>query len=114
VAYEVEFDEFLTDTVTYEPFVSLDGFGAKVYGPALNVKARVEQQAKLVRDATGREVVSNTQLFMKPTATDGSSYTPTVQDRITLSAGYSPQAPPPIAVERVNDNTGLHHFEVSL
>ena len=114
MAYEVEFDEFLTDTITYEPFVSMDGFGAKVYGPAKSVKARVEQKAKLVRDATGREVVSNTQLFMKPTATDGSSYTPTVQDRFTLPAGYAPQAPPPITVERVNDNQGLHHFEASL
>lgn len=112
--YESEFDDFMPDTVTYEPYGSEDAYGAKVYGTAKTVKARVEQLARLVRDANGREVVSNTRVILKPVATDGSAFTPTVKDRLTLPAGYTPQAPPPINVLRVNDDGGLHHWEAHL
>lgn len=111
-----EFDELFIDTVTYEPSSVPTGFG-ETYDPATakSVKAHIEQFARKVTDHQGREVVSNTRVHLKPTAVDGTSFTPTVRDRITLPAGYAaPLAPPILNVARVNDGQGLHHFEVSL
>jgi hypothetical protein len=114
VSYEAELDDLMPDTVTFEPFASEDGYGARSYGAAKTVRCRVEQLAKLVRNEHGREVVSNSRLIMKPLAMDGSSYTPTIKDRFTLPAGYAPQQPPAISTERSNDDVGLHHFTVNL
>src|SRR6266540_3063266 len=104
----------MPDTATFEPFVSEDGYGARTYGAAKTVRCRVEQLAKLVRNEHGREVVSNSRLFLKPVATDDSAYAPTIRDRYTLPAGYAPLQPPAISTERSNDEAGLHHWVVNL
>ena len=112
MTYEAEFDTFLPETVTYEPYLSEDGYGARTFGAAKSVLARVENKTSLVRDISGREVPSRGRLFMKPTATDASAVRPTIKDRVTLPASYSPQAPPIIDVLAVNDSDGVHHYEL--
>jgi len=82
------------------------------------VPARIEQETRLVRDAQGREVVSVATVFMRPTASDDSTYIPTIKDQITLPAGYEPRTPPIINIMRDNDviseGGGVHHWEIAI
>lgn len=116
MTYESEFDEFLNETISVRSRVSGTGtgYGASNYGSPRTVQVRIEQGAKRIQDSTGREVVSMTRVFAKPTATDGAAFFPVLTDEITLPAGYLPQAPPIIRVDRQNDAQGLHHLEISL
>lgn len=116
MSYEWEYDDFLNETVIFEAFVSKDGYGSSTYNTAnpKTAKVRIEQVRRIVRDANGKEVVSNTMIFVKPTFTDGSAVNIGISDRVTLPAGYTPAQPPIINVERHNDQDGLHHFEVLL
>lgn len=114
MSYEAEFDQLLNVSVTLEAFASTDGAGSSSYGAAKTVSARVEQTARKVVNREGREVVSSTAVYLKPTDSVGAAVTVGPNDRITLPAGYAPQAPPIINVERHNDEAGLHHWEVLL
>lgn len=113
MAYETEFDDFLTTTVTYAAHASMSLSGAQTFSTAsITVKARIEHDTRLVRDQQGREVVSTARIFMKPTSTTGSTCIVTIKDKITLPSGYAPQIPPIIQVRRQNDEDGLHHWEI--
>jgi len=116
VSWDSAFDEFTQDSVTWEKCIGPgSGFGDRAFDPvSKTVRCRIEQGARLVRDAQGREVVSQTRLFLRPTAEDGSAFTPGVNDRFTLPSGYVPQQPPIISAGRHNDADGLHHYEVAL
>ena len=107
-------EALMTETVTIEPFLSTTVGGSSIYSAATTVKARIQQGARLVRDRQNREVVSNTRLYLAPTATDGTSFTPGDNDRVTLPASYSPRQPPIIFVGRKNDEHGLHHWMLDL
>jgi hypothetical protein len=110
VSFDAALEEFFTETVTLAPLSGQTLSQARSYGAAKSIHARIEQGSRLVRAADGREVVSQTRAFLKPVATDGSSFTPKIDDQLTLPAGYTPQQPPLIAMERHNDLDGLHHW----
>ncbi len=119
MTWDAELMDFLTTTVTYAAHVSMTLSGAQTFTTApIEVPARIEQDTKLVRDSFGREVVSMTQVFMRPVSSTGSTYIPTIKDKITLPANYLPRTPPIINVLRHNDaqseDGGIHHFEVHL
>ncbi len=113
MSYDPSFDAFMAEPVTWERYTGLDGYGKKTYDAPKPVLGRIEQGARLVRDTEGREVASQTRLFLRPTTEDGSAYSPGVNDRFTLP-GYIPPQPPVLSVARVNDEAGLHHYEVAL
>ena len=103
-----DFLDFMPDTVTIEPFSSMDGYGKATYGAAVSVRCRVEQGAKNVKDFSGQEAVSMTQLYLSRTSAVG------LKDRITLPAGSVPLRPPIINSVLVKDEAGAHHVEVYL
>lgn len=119
MSFESEFAELMVETVTVEPFLPTpapaDGSAQWDAANPRTFRARIEQYARMVRDRNGREVVSNTRLYLAPTPLTGAPHTPTADDRFTLPAGYYPQQlGPAIAVQRENDEAGLHHWVVSL
>lgn len=112
-----EFEELMGESITVEAFLPTPtSEGAPQYDTAnpRTFRCRIEQHARMVRSATGAEVVSQTQVFMAPLTTSGAAYVPTPNDRFTLPAGYSPQQPQPISVQRQNDEQGLHHWVIFL
>lgn len=114
MSWDPEFEAFMPETITLEPTIALSGFGAQTPGAAKTIRCRIEQEARKVTDREGKEVVSQTRLYLKPTAEDGTSYTIAPTDRITLPAGFLPQQPPILSVSRQADEAGLHHYEVAL
>lgn len=58
-----DFDEFYTQTVSVETHAGGGPMG-DVYQPAVTVPCLIDEERKLVRSATGDEVVSNTTLLM--------------------------------------------------
>jgi len=114
MAWDRELEDFFTTTVTYTPHASQTVYGAQTFSTAaLTILARIEHDTRLVRDQTGREVVSNTALFLKPTSSTGTTYGPvTIKDSITLPSGYDPTAPPLITVQRINDEEGFYFWQV--
>ena len=81
---------------------------------AKTIRARIEQSTKKVIARDGREVVSNTRLFLRPVAEDGTVFTPTVDDFYQLPTGFHPQTPTPMSVERSEDERGLCFWTVHL
>lgn len=104
----------MQDVVTYEPLASTTVGSSKSYGAAIEWQCRIEQGARLVRDKDGREVVSSTRLFLRALPVSGTPTVPLITGRFTLPAGYQPQNPPPISVERLHDEFGIHHWTVNL
>jgi hypothetical protein len=94
------------DTIVWEPFSSVDGLGNITYGTAVNRKARIVGQHKMVMDAQGQERMSNIIVwFAKP-------FDATAVDKYTLPSRFDPQTPKPITVEKYPDENGKHHVKV--
>lgn len=110
----------MTTTVLWSTQASMSLSGAQTFSTATyTVKARIEHQTKLVRDAYGKEVVSMTQVFMKPVSTTGATFSePSITGQITMPSGNTPRTPPIINVLRLDDAVsqggGVHHYEVQL
>jgi len=102
--------------MTVEPFVgmSTDGYGERVYGTAVTFNARIEFKSTIVKDATGREVVSKTRVFAPPYDVNGTTASISVSDKITLPSGFALRQPPILSVEPHYDHEGPHHIEVYL
>lgn len=100
---ETEFAELFTQTVTVEPFDMYDSYAQPQYKAGTEYTARTVHKNRMVRDATGKEVVS--------TATTWVYGAPgiTVKDRITLPNGNRPVI---LSVERYPDENGDHHEKV--
>lgn len=117
MSFDSEFEGLMPDVVTVEPFLAepaSDGSSRWDTPAARTFRGRVEQFARMIRDKDGREVVSNTRIYLAPTTTDGEAYAPTPNDRFTLPSGYYPQQPPCLSLQRENDEEGLHHWVVNL
>lgn len=67
--------------VIVEPYAGQDAYGVKVFSAGSTYKARVVGQRKIVKDATGKEVVSNVTVYV---ATD---VVIDVRSRVTLPSG---------------------------
>jgi hypothetical protein len=118
MTYDADLDDFLTTTVTYADHSSLTQGGAQTFGTSSTILARIEPGSKLVRDHTGREVVSEVTVFLRPTTIADTTYMPKVTGQITLPSPYSPTTPPIIRVRVHNDaqsqGAGVHHYEINL
>jgi hypothetical protein len=67
------------DTVTIEPWSDVDSYGAPTYGTGVAYPARIVGHRKIVRDATGQEVVSSAKVIV------AADVTVDMRSRITLS-----------------------------
>ncbi len=94
------------DTILVEPYISSDLLGVRTYGSSVPYKARIKGQHILVKDASGKEVMSTVQAW--PDATTGI----TVRDRFTLPSRFSPQTPECIDVPYLSDENGAHHIKL--
>ncbi len=97
------------NTVIVETYAGQDAYGVKVFGTATSYVARVVGQRKLVRDQSGKEVVSMTQVWI---ASDNQI---DVKSRVTLPSGAittgNTSQPPIISASYYPDATegGLSH-----
>ena len=106
--------QLLIHTITLEKYSSTSASGDKSFDTAgaVEVKARVEHQTRLVRDDAGRQVASQTFIIASPTDVDGNDVTFAPSDRITLPSGFSPAQPAILSIARVDDDTGIDHWEI--
>lgn len=74
-------DILLQHTVTVEPYEGTDGYGRAVYGSSSSVACFVDDKRRLVRAATGDEVVSESTVYA-PLIT-----TAPAESRVTLPDG---------------------------
>lgn len=99
----------LRHTVVVEPYAGQDAYGVKVYGAATSYAARVVGGRKIVKDATGKEVVSQTQVYV------GTDVQIDSKSRVTLPSGNilsgNTSQPPLITVNYYPDasSDGLSH-----
>ncbi len=115
MSFESSYESFMPHTVTLEPPTALSAAGSVSYtGGGKPWKARIQHRQKRVYNREGQEVTSSTQVFMPPKPIDGSSVVPTIDFRVTLPAGFAPQQPPIISVDREDDDQGLHHWVLNL
>lgn len=71
----------LRHTIVVEPYAGQDAYGVKVYGSATSYAARVVGGRKIVKDATGKEVVSNITCYI------GTDVVIDPRSRVTLPSG---------------------------
>jgi len=98
-------DHFKTHTILVEPYEGSGAYGT-VYGAPVSVECRVEDVTRLVRSASGDEVVSSTTV-----ACDAGTVIPpesrvTVKGRVTTVLAVSDPS--------TGGRSGLDHLEVSL
>ena len=98
-----EFADMLGETVTLEPWQSQDQWGEPTYAAGRAYPARVEMRSRMIAGRDGKEVAARGRVFV------GMDAVPSVKDRLTLPAAYSPQQPPLLDVAPVRDEAGLHH-----
>ena len=93
---------------------STDGYGVRTYSTTtVSVRAHIEFKRQLVKDLTGRDVMSTTMVYTPPydTSTGQTAVTINASDKITLPTAYTMAStvaatPPIINVERLDDESG--------
>lgn len=95
--------DLLTDTAIWQPRTARDEYGMPTYGDSTEFRARLVRKNRLVRDASGHEVVSTAQLWL------GGSPAIAPDDWVTLSDGSTPVI---ASVERYQDEVGPCHTVV--
>jgi len=98
-----DFLDFMTETVTIEPFASRNAYNEATYGTAQSITARVVGKVKMVRDSKGEERVSTKTVYLAT----ADMFDP--EDRLTLPVGSVPLTPPILAVSSFPDEIGAHH-----
>lgn len=101
----------MTQSVSFEPFVSRDAWGNPTYSGTLGFpNCRVKGGPDQVLSSAGQVVTSMVQVWV-PTSSGI-----TVNDRMTLPSDFTPQSPPIIRIDRVPDaggmSTGNSHLKV--
>lgn len=111
MSLEADLRVLMTQTVTLSTFGSYNSYGGgNTYGTAKTYAARVEREIKLVKDQTGREVVSNTTVYVGTTSTGGTVPTGIGPNaKIVLPTGDSPSI---LAVEVFPDESSVVHHAV--
>jgi len=103
VSIDPELLSLMPHTITVAAELSRDVSGNKTYDTAESYTARVVNKLKRVINAEGHEAVSHTTCYVDTVDSIKLS------SQITLPSGFSPQQPPIIRVDRLSDESGLHH-----
>lgn len=90
--------DLMPNTVTVQPFVSRDSYGAASYGSPVSYRARVNYKTHNILGSDGQLILSNGTIWM---ACDDPM---TADDRVTLDDGSTPVI---LKVVRETDETGL-------
>ena len=101
-----QFQDMMPHSVGFKPLVSLNAYGAPTYGTLANYRARITQKVHKIIDDQGHEVISMTKLILN---TDAQI---TAEHQVILPAGYSPQSPRILKVDRISDEAGLCYTRV--
>lgn len=99
-----------TDSITVHKFVSEDGAGDVTYDTAhpITLSCFVARRRKLIRDAQGKEIVSEATIVTDATV---SSLALTVRDKIILADGSTPFI---LKVIPCRGEFSVEHIEVNL
>ncbi len=101
-----EWLDLMPDSVVVTPYTSQDQYGAAVFSTAGSTyRARWVRTQSEVRDANGNTVIGNHSVWIASTGEIGA------KDRITLPDGSTPQM---LQAERRSDQTGTHHWKLTL
>ena len=93
----------LTDQVTYQRYVSQDGYGAPTFATGIVLPARIEYKLRRIVNAQGEERMSRAKVFL-----DG-AIPLDLRDKLVLPDGTAPALQ---LVYAVNDERGSpHHTE---
>ena len=98
-----DWSDMMPETVTHAELASRDAYGARNYGTPASYSVRVSYKPTLIRTTDGSEVVAKGFIWFQGT--------PNIdpEDQVTLPDGSTP---PILAVERVSDQSGLHHTKL--
>lgn len=99
--------DLMEDTVTIEPFSSVDQYQAVTFGAAVTYRAQVLPYVERVIGPDGREVRSTAKVIVP----DRLSIDP--RSRITLPSGFNPASPPILGVRPIK-GLGLDSTEILL
>ncbi len=97
-----EFEDFAARVVTIEAFVSETPYGVVAYADPVETRARVQLGPVRILSAQGEEIVSHVRVYL------GKAVSP--RDRITLPDTAPNATPTILRVERMDDETGSHHW----
>lgn len=95
-----EFRDWMRETVTVEPAIGQDDYGATRYGAPQTRQAYVAGELRTVQAFDGAERVSRVQVYLAEPLEAGPD------DRLTLPAGWVPASPPLLAIQRLRDDAG--------
>ncbi len=115
ITFDPQFRDWMQSRVKVENenALSSDAYGARTYGTAFYVMARLEQFTKIVKDVKGREVASDLRMFCEPADENGSPVVINTTDRLTFPNGYVSSSI--INVLKHDGEDGLTmHYEVQL
>ena len=101
-----EFDDLLLETITVEPMLTRDSYGACTYGAGVLAPCRIVGGHRLVMGTDGVQRLSTAAIYLGTTPAVGPF------DRITLPARFNPNQPPIIHVNLVYDEAAAHHQRV--
>jgi hypothetical protein len=103
MAFESDFQEFLTTAITHEPYSGQDSYGLPNYKSAVSYSARVMVIAAGSRDARSVGAEGGTKIWVNTTTAFG------IEDLITLPSAFTPTQPPISSTSVVYDESGMHH-----
>lgn len=104
-----EWSDMMPDTITLDAFVSRSVSGVPTYANnPVPYPARINLKNHRVINARGREVTARGRVYV------GTTILPSVEDKLTLPAGYVPLSPPIIAANPVSDESGTHHIVLEI
>lgn len=83
--FALDFADWLDYAVTYYPWTGYDKYGAPTYGTSSTIYCYRVDETKLVKNATGQEVVSSHQLYIAGSV----NYDP-LDKFVPSGADYSP------------------------
>ena len=105
---EPELRELCDQTVTWEAWSSQNENGEASYGAGTDYTAQISGQNKLVRDASGQQILSSLMVIFSEYLNIGA------KDRLTLPSTYANRQPPILYVEKFRSDEGNHHTVVHL
>ena len=104
MAIETEYLSMMPDTITLYATTTLDAYGKRTFSSTgTSYRCRIQAEAKMVRDAQGREVTITGKAYLYGAPTVTNDY------RIVLPDGSSPVI---YDVNQNGDDSGNHHTVV--
>lgn len=104
-----ELRALMVQTVTLREWLSDNTYGAPQYGTPVTCEARVERKVRLVKGPDGRDVLSNTQVYLGFTATGGP---PVLTPRTKVTLPDSTEFASILFIESLPDETGTAYTQV--